>query len=178
MMASPPDRPPETASQGDLAAWLVRFGPALRRYFAKRAGGAEADALVQEVFVRLQARAAGGEVDNVERYLFAIANNVLVSRHRYESARVFGRQTPLTDAAQPVEDLTPERFIIGRQEYDRMIVALGGSSRRAREAFIFHRFEELSHPAIARRMGISVVAVRKLIARAMQRIAEIMEARA
>ena len=103
---------------------------------------------------------------------------MLVSRHRYESARVFGRQTPLTDAAQPVEDLTPERFVIGRQEYDRMIVALRELPPRAREAFIFHRFEELSHPAIARRMGISVVAVRKLIARAMQRIAEIMEARA
>ena len=82
-MASPPDRPPDTASQGDLAAWLVRFGPALRRYFAKRAGGAEADDLVQEVFVRLQARAAGGEVDNVERYLFAIANNrASVGKHQ------------------------------------------------------------------------------------------------
>ena len=45
-----------------------------------------------------------------------------------------------------------------------MIVALRELPPRAREAFIFHRFEELSHPAIARRMGISVVAVRKLIA--------------
>jgi len=36
----------------------------------------------------------------------------------------------------------------------------------------------MSHPAIARRMGISVVAVRKLVARAMSRIAEIMEGRA
>ena len=67
---------------------------------------------------------------------------------------------------------------IGRQEYDRMIVALRELPPRAREAFIFHRFEEMSHPAIARRMGISVVGVRKLIARAVQRIAEIMEARA
>src|SRR5690349_24794847 len=123
-MASPPDRPIEAASQGDLAAWLVRFGPGLRRYFAKRAGGAEAEDLVQEVFVRLQARAAGGEVDNVERYLFAIANNVLVSRLRYESARVYGRQPPLTHASQPVEDLTPERFVIGRREHDRMLLAL------------------------------------------------------
>ncbi len=178
VMASPPERPPGPASQDDLAAWLVRFGPALRRYFAKRAGATEADDLVQEVFVRLQARAAGGEVDNVERYLFAIANNVLVSRHRYEGSRVFSRQGPLTDAVQPVEDLTPERVLIGRQECERMIVALGQLPPRAREAFIFHRFEEMSHPAIARRMGISVVAVRKLIARAMQRIGEIMEPRA
>lgn len=164
--------------QADLAAWMATFGPGLRRYFHKRAGGVEADDLVQEVFVRLQARAAAGEVDNVERYLFAIANNVLVSRHRYESARVWGRQGPLTEALQPVEDVTPERVLIGKQEYQRMIVALRKLPPRAREAFIFHRFEEMSHPAIARRMGISVVAVRKLIARAMERIAEIMEGRA
>ena len=156
---------------------MAAFGPGLRRYFVKRAGGAEAEDLVQEVFVRLQARAAGGKVDNVERYLFAIANNVLVSRHRYESARVIARQSPLTEALQPVEDLTPERVLIGKQEYERMIVALRKLPPRAREAFIFHRFEEMSHPAIARRMGISVVAVRKLIARAMERIAEIMEGR-
>ena len=185
-MASSPKHPLETAGRADeqsawdeqLCAWMAQYGPGLRRFLAKRVSPSEADDLVQEVFVRLQARAAGGEVDNVERYLFAIANNVLVSRHRYESARVFGRQTPLTETAQPVEDLTPERFLIGRQEYDRMIVALRELPPRAREAFIFHRFEEMSHPAIARRMGISVVAVRKLIARAMQRIAEIMEARA
>jgi RNA polymerase sigma factor (sigma-70 family) len=157
---------------------MATFGPGLRRYFAKRAGGAEAEDLVQEVFVRLQARAAGGTVDNVERYLFTIANNVLVSRHRYEAARVLSRQGPLTEALQPVEDLTPERVLIGKQEYQRMIAALRKLPPRAREAFIFHRFEEMSHPAIARRMGISVVAVRKLIARAMERIAEIMEGRA
>jgi len=176
-MASPPERPPEPSPEVELAAWMAAFGPGLRRYFVKRAGGAEAEDLVQEVFVRLQARAAGGKVDNVERYLFAIANNVLVSRHRYESARVIARQSPLTEALQPVEDLTPERVLIGKQEYERMIVALRKLPPRAREAFIFHRFEEMSHPAIARRMGISVVAVRKLIARAMERIAEIMEGR-
>jgi len=177
-MASPPERPPEPAPQSEIAAWMVTFGPGLRRYFHKRAGGAEAEDLVQEVFVRLHARAGGGQVENVERYLFAIANNVLVSRHRHDAARVVSRQGPLTEALQPVEDVTPERVLIGKQEYQRMIVALRKLPPRAREAFIFHRFEEMSHPAIARRMGISVVAVRKLIARAMERIAEIMEGRA
>lgn len=178
LMASPPERPPEASPEVELGAWMAAFGPGLRRYFAKRAGGAEAEDLVQEVFVRLQARAAGGSVDNVERYLFAIANNVLVSRHRHEHARVFSRQVPLADDLQPIEDLTPERVLIGKQDYQRMVAAIGKLPPRAREAFIFHRFEEMSHPAIARRMGISVIAVRKLISRAMERIAEIMEGRA
>jgi RNA polymerase sigma factor (sigma-70 family) len=178
-MALPTDSdrnaPPATP---DLEAWLVQFGPGLRRYFTKRAGAADADDLVQEVFVRLHARAAGGQVDNVERYLFTVANHVLISRHRHDSARPWSRQSQLLDTMAPVEDVTPERVLIGRQEYQRMIEALRKLPPRAREAFIFHRFEEMSHPAIARRMGISVIAVRKLISRAMARIAEIMEERA
>jgi RNA polymerase sigma-70 factor (ECF subfamily) len=78
----------------DLRAWMVEYGPALRRYFERRVGAAEAEDLVQDVFLHLQARAVGGAVDNVERYLFRIAGNVLVSRHRHRAARGF----PLTDA--------------------------------------------------------------------------------
>ena len=177
-MSAPPDRPRDVRPPDDLGAWMVEFGPGLRRYFQKRAGGFEADDLVQEVFVRLQSRAAAGQVENVERYLFAIANNVLVSRHRHAAARGWHRQQALTDAAQPIEELSPERVLIGRQEYERMILALGQLPPRAREAFVFHRFEEMSHAAIARRMGITLAGVRRLLARAMQRIAEVMEARA
>lgn len=176
-MASPPDRPSQPATGQELEAWMVAFGPGLRRYFAKRAGGLEADDLVQEVFVRLHARAAGGQVDNVERYLFAIANNVLVSRHRHDAARVWSRQNPLTEAAMPVEDLTPERVVIGRQEYERMIEALRRVPPRAREAFIFHRFEEMTYPVIASRMGISVNGVEKLIKRALAQLSVKVERR-
>jgi len=112
-MASPPERPSNPEPRVDLAAWMATFGPGLRRYFHKRAGGAEAEDLVQEVFVRLQARAAGGEVDNGERYLFAIANNVMVSRHRFEAARTIASKGPLTEAAKPVEAVTPELVLIG-----------------------------------------------------------------
>src|SRR5688572_14856250 len=58
-----------------LEALARRHQPALRRYFERRLPhiGAEADDLVQEVFVRLAQRADRDEIANVEGYLFQVA---------------------------------------------------------------------------------------------------------
>jgi RNA polymerase sigma factor (sigma-70 family) len=176
-MAAPPDRPKSLSPDPDMGVWMAEFGPGLKRYFQKRAGGADADDLVQEVFLRLHQRAAEGSVENVQRYLFTVANRVLIDRHRHEAARRGRQHGELTEAALPVEEASPERILIGKQEFQRMVGALHKLPPRARQAFIFHRFEEMSYPAIARRMGISVVAVRKLIGRAVERIADVMEGR-
>lgn len=181
-MARPPDRSadnPDSISDVDMDAWMREFGPGLRRYFAKRAGAADAEDLVQEVFLRLKERARGqGDVADVRRYLFTVAHRVLIVRHRRETSRRGLGEAADTELTLPFDVLDPERIVVGRQEYQRMIVALQKLPPRAKEAFIFHRFDELSYGAIARRMDISVVAVRKLISRAAERIAAVMEGRA
>ena len=47
-----------------------------------------------------------------------------------------------------------------------MIVAIRKLPPRARTAFVFHRFEDMTYAAIAVRMGVSLSAVRRLIGRA------------
>ena len=156
----------------ELGAWMAQYGPGLRRFFRRRVGPAEAEDMVQDVFLAMSAR-QGDPVDNVEGYLFRIATNLIARRQGREAGR------PAIEAMlESPEDFSPERILMSKQDAARVLAAIRNLPPRTREAFIFHRFEEMSHPAIARRMGISVVAVRKLIARAMQRIAEIMEARA
>ena len=82
-MASPPnpsredDRP---VRDEDLRAWMVLYGPALRRYFLKKASASEAEDLVQDVFLAMQSRGAGAAIENVEGYLFRTAANVLGMR--------------------------------------------------------------------------------------------------
>ena len=180
-MARPPERStesPASITDADMSVWMKEFGPGLRRYFAKRAGSSDAEDLVQEVFLRLKARAREeGDVANVRRYLFTIAHRVLILRHRREISRGGANEGAVDELTLPLDMLDPERVLIGRQEFERMIVALQKLPPRAREAFIFHRFDELSYGAIARRMDISVIAVRKLISRAAERIAAIMEGR-
>ncbi len=174
-MAQPPNpspNEPPALREEDLRAWMIEYGPALRRFFERRVGAGEAEDLVQDVFLHLQARAVGGAVENVERYLFRIANNVLVSRHRHLAAKGRALEEALHEALEPVETISSERVLIGRQEVARAIAAMKDLPPRTREAFIFHRFNEMTYPAIARRMGISVSAVGQLIARALEKLTE------
>jgi len=170
-MDSPPDRSGGLRDE-DLRVWMAQYGPGLRRYFQKRAGAAEAEDLVQDVFLRLQGRAEGGVVDNVERYLFRTAANVMVSRHRAQLARGWTTRHPFDETLQPPDELSPERVLIAKQEISRVILAMERLPPRARAAFVFHRFEEMTYPAIATRMGISVKAVEQLINRALERLAQ------
>ncbi|MBW8860657.1 MAG: RNA polymerase subunit sigma-24, partial [Caulobacter sp.] len=52
-MSAPPADP--APARPDLGAWMAVHGPRLRRYFARRAPRADAEDLVQDVFLRVQA---------------------------------------------------------------------------------------------------------------------------
>lgn len=164
-------------SADDLGAWMADYGPALRRFFTKRVGAGEADDLVQEVFVRLQARAAGEAVENVERYLFRIANNVIVDRHRHETSHALTYLDPSDGALDLPDEVSPERALAAKQALEQLGAAIRDLPPRTREAFIFHRFEEMTYPVIARRMGISITGVEKLIKRALAQLADKVEQR-
>jgi RNA polymerase sigma-70 factor (ECF subfamily) len=170
-------RQKRTATAGDvqLAAWMADYGPGLRRYFARRAGADEAEDLVQEVFMRLQARAVDDPVDNVEGYLFRVARNVLISRYRQRGFNSLAERETWTDEIGGPDELSPERILIGKQEYDRLMAAIFALPPRARAAFLFHRFENMTYQAIAERMGIAKRSVKELMQRAIDRLAEEME---
>ena len=57
----------------------------------------------------------------------------------------------------------------------RAIQAILNLPPRARAAFQFHRFENMTYGAIAKRMGISKESVKELMHRAIVRIAEQLE---
>ena len=181
-MDPPASRPPPE-SAGDLRrrnveAYMLQHGPALRRYFQKRVSASEAEDLVQDVFLKMQARGEGAKetLENVEGYLFRTAANVLVTYHRRGASQGWDRLDPLDEFPDPADDISPERVLIGREAVDRVAVALKALPPRARQAFLLHRFEEMTYPAIALRMGVTVKAVEALITRAMQRLGELVEA--
>jgi len=165
-MSQPPDTARERRTGVDpaeLRGWMERYGPGLRRYFARRVPPAEAEELVQDVFLALHARSASDPIDNVQGYLFRIAANLLAKRHDIVHAGV-------EDIYDLAEGFSPERILIGRQEAARVLVAIRNLPPRTREAFALHRFEDMTYEAIARRLGISVSAVSKLVARALAHV--------
>lgn len=157
---------------GEVGALAARYGAVLRAYFQKRAPSADADDLVQDVFLRLHSRSEREAVENPERYIFKIASSVLIDRHRHELARGLGLHEVLDGDFGLVDELSPERTLIGRQEHARAIDALRALPPRARAAFTLHRFEHMTYAAIAQRMGISINGVKHLIARALERLNE------
>jgi RNA polymerase sigma-70 factor (ECF subfamily) len=150
----------------DLGAWMASHGARLHRYFARRAPRAEAEDLVQDVFLHVQAARLEKPIIEVERYLFTVAHNVLVSRARRLGARSVDAQTTLWEFSEAAGGLSPERIVCARQDYARILDVIDGLPPRTRMAFRLNRFEELSYGAIAARMGITKDSVKELLRRA------------
>lgn len=175
-MASSP-KPPLTGATadgsrsdgGDLHAWMVQYGPALRRYFQRRAAASEVDDLVQDVFLLLQARGATAEIENVEGYLFRTAASVLGQKHRH-ATWPWGAQEDVAEVDGLTDAFSPERIVIGRQALETIMRVVDDLPPRTAQAFVLYRFEHLTQEAVARRMGISVKAVEALIKRAFARL--------
>ncbi len=176
-MGQPPDRSTAKASppQPALAELVELYGPALRRYFFRKAPPAEVEDLVQTVFLNMHQRAQAEPLESVERYLFRVAAHVLARRHR-DGQVAFGHRPE--DPSEPIEDLSPERIVIGRQALGPLRVALAGLPPKTREAFILHRYEEMTYAAIAARLHISVSGVEKLIIRALRQLRQAIEEQA
>jgi RNA polymerase sigma-70 factor (ECF subfamily) len=155
---------------------MVQFGPALRRYFLRRANAADADDLVQDVFLSLQSRGGGAEIDNVEGYLFRTAANVLGMRRRKGGWR-WGSQEDLEHVDGLVDELSPERILISRQALEQVVRALADMPLRTAQAFFLYRFGHLSQEAVARRMGVSVKAVEKFLRKALRHLLDHVEPR-
>lgn len=168
-MASP--RVPASAAgsaphRPDLGAWMAAHGPRLRRYFSRRAPRAEAEDLVQDVFLRVQAAQLDEPIIEVERYLFTVAHNVLVSRARRLGVRAAELRRSFAEWSEAAEDLSPERIVGARQDYARAMAVIERLPPRTRMAFRLNRMEDLSYGAIAERMGISKDSVKELLRRA------------
>jgi RNA polymerase sigma factor (sigma-70 family) len=173
-MGAPPDPRADDQPPLDEAVrrWALQYGPALRRYFQKKVSATEADDLVQNVFLNIQARGAeAGAIENVEGYLFRTAANVLARRLGREA----WRGDPLAELLEPRDDLSPERALIAKEQLGRVMEALKTLPPRTRQAFILHRFEEMTYVSIARQMGITTISVGKLIKRALRRLGDAAE---
>src|SRR5690348_8859185 len=91
----------------ELRAWMIEYGPALRSYFSRRANAADAEDLVQDVFIRLHQRDGALPIGNIAGYLFRTAASVLARRNEKLGWR-WGNQIPLEHIPPMVEEHSPE----------------------------------------------------------------------
>lgn len=181
MITDRPDKADRTAGASavpdaaELADWMTQYGPALRRFLARRVDEADVDDLVQDVFVRMQSAQPSQPIEHADRYLFRVAQNVLISRYRAAGGSTRPTLVSLEVAAEPRDDMSPERIAIGREQYARVVQAIAELPPRVRAAFTLHRFENMTYQTIAVRMGISKNSVKELIHRALIRLSDVMD---
>lgn len=152
---------------GPLRAWMEAYGPPLRRFLRRRVGDAEAEEMVQEVFLAIHARRSADPIENPQGYLFRAARHLLSRRHA-----AFEQRFDEGDLYAGIDTSTPEQQLLDKDELRRTMVAIEALPPRARQAFVLHRFEEMTYAAIASEMRISLSAVRQLISRAIAQIAK------
>jgi RNA polymerase sigma factor (sigma-70 family) len=141
----------------------------VRRRRSSRASDETEDA-VQDACVRALQLTTPQTVQDPVRYLMRITRNLFIDyrRRRSRDARLFEHGA---DLALAVDNRPgPEELLAGKQELTDILVAIDQLPPRCREAFLMHRFENMSYPVIAHRMGISISAVEKHIAEAMARL--------
>ena len=143
---------------------VVRFRPILLSFFRKRAHPADVEDLVQDVFVSLQARQTEAPIENIEGYIFAVAMSALVRKGRREGARRFHASYDEDQEAQALSGgFSPERIALGKERLAGAVRIMERLPPRTQEVFLLHRFEEMTYPAIAAALQISVSAVEKHI---------------
>lgn len=146
---------------------------ALRAWFGRRMRNpADVDDAVQDVWLRAHTHIDGDQIGNIQAYLFQTAQSVLTDRARRAAVRQEGRHESLTEISHPVEGITPDRVLMGKEAVARIVARVQEMPERTRDIFVLHRFENMSYGEIAKRMGVSVSAVEKHIMKALRLLSE------
>jgi RNA polymerase sigma-70 factor (ECF subfamily) len=141
----------------------------------------ETDDAVQETFLeaardlaRFEYRSPG----SFYRWLAAIAGHVLedAARHQARRKRDGGKRVPLRSASQPggVEPvdpgLTPTRILFAQERMRELMARLDALPAQYREVILLAKFEGLTTPEIAARLGKQREQVALLLHRALTRL--------
>ncbi|WP_232313726.1 RNA polymerase sigma factor [Sphingobium sp. TCM1] len=153
-----------------LEADFAPHVPALRNWLSGQLrNSSDIDDVVQDIWLRLCGRDEGQKpIDNVRSYMFQTARSVLADRHRRASVRLADRHQELTEFDHPVEEVTPERVLMGKQQVLTVSQRIAMLPERTRDIFLLNRFDQMSYRDIAQAMGLSVSAVEKHMMKALR----------
>ena len=168
-------RPPAADVAGDEQPFLEtlaeRYRGALNRFFERRAARlGDTEDLTQEVFLRLATRGDCASIERLDGYIFQTASNVLTDRARRRITRCADQHVEFEFCPPLVEEVSPERVLLGREQVAMVRTVLERLPDRVRAAFVLHRFEELGYAEIAKRLGVSVSSIEKYISQALKEL--------
>lgn len=147
-----------------LSSIFLANRPALLRFLRARGAGEDAEDLLQDMWMKLEAKDLGPIADPLP-YLYRTANNLMLDRYRSATRRGKREQDWAEGAggvmADPSEDIAvDERMILAErlQEAEAVLRDLG-----PRVELVFRRFriEGVGQRMIAEELGVSLTTVEK-----------------
>lgn len=170
--------PPPSPSTALLDAFLGRRA-ALLRYFAARIGEADAQDIVQEIYLRVVSARGNAEVLHPGGYLYRLGNNILLDRLRQDRARV-RRDSDWHEVhhhasvgGEEVSDTVPQdEALIARDQLQRMRLALADLPQAVQTSFRLHKIDGLTHAQVAERMGVSRSLIEKHMMSALRHLSQ------
>lgn len=159
-----------------IEAYVAKRGD-LKRFLVARLGNeAEAEDVVQDVYLKVRAAKYAEEIANPGAFLYKVAANLALD-HRRRQQRARARDGQWVEAnhqkigAEAIVD-QPEAGAAydAKQRLTRMIKALDGLSPQCRRVFMLHKLEGLSHRQVAARLNISTSTVEKHMNKALKQL--------
>ncbi|MFQ5416270.1 MAG: RNA polymerase sigma factor [Myxococcota bacterium] len=143
-----------------------RYEPRAYVFFLKRTDSPQrAEDLYQELFLRIhRARDRYDPARPFTPWFFQIANRLLIDDHR----RAFrSHEVPIEDRDPRTERPGSEEQLVDREQIDQLLHAL---SPEERYVVLSAKVDGIGFPELAEHLGKSVVAVKKMASRAIQRL--------
>jgi RNA polymerase sigma factor (sigma-70 family) len=140
----------------------------LRRYFERRIrgrGNADAEDLVQEVFLRLARAKEVDVIANIDGYVCRIAANLARDYVRRCAVRKDDVVIDMGSFAGE-GDFTPERILLGRDAVRQVVLLLDELPSKTKTIFLLYHAEVMPQLQIARVMQIPISTVEKHMGRA------------
>ena len=147
-------------------------GDELQRYLIQRVSCTQiAKDIAQEAFIRLSKEFVRSEIRQPKAYLYRIARNLVIDHFRRISREPIAQCAELPETIpDPAPD--PERYVMAKDELNKLHAAILDLPSRQRDILLMHRFDGLSYDEIAGRLGISRNTVMVHMMRAVSRCRE------
>ncbi len=147
-----------------LSAIFLNNRPALLRFLRARGAGEDAEDLLQDLWLKLEAKDLGPVADPLA-YLYRMANNLMLDRYRSATRRERREQDWAEGAggvmADPADALPVDERMVLTHRLEEARAALAQLGPRVELVFQRFRLEGVGQKLIAEELGISLTTVEK-----------------
>lgn len=135
-----------------------------------------AEDVAQDLFLAIPKVREVSPIRDPKAMLFRIASNLAINKSSQDARRADLLASHADILWTVVDEVTPERALLGREALDTVDAAIDALPERTRQILAWRRIDHLTNREIAARLGISETAVEKHMRKAMFALARALDA--